>query len=72
MEICRNARIESVGGGEPCEITLIFNYIPIKNVWKSAEMRELRVWEEETRAKLHRFSITFQSKMHGNQQKCEN
>ena len=53
MEIKRNARIEGVGGGDPCEITLIFNYILIKNAWKSTEMRELRVWEEETHVKLY-------------------
>ena len=54
-QISRNARIEGVGegGGDPCEITLIFNYISIKNAWKSLEMRELRVWEEETHVKLH-------------------
>ena len=37
-QISRNARIEGVGGGDPCEIILIFNYISIKNAWKSAEM----------------------------------
>ena len=53
MEIKRNARIKGVGGGHPCEITLFFNYISIKNAWKSVEMRELRMWEEETHSKLH-------------------
>ena len=35
-------------------------------------MRELGMWEQEAHAKLYRFLIRFQLKMHGNQQKCEN
>ena len=40
MQITRNARMGGVGrggreggGGDPFEITLIFNYISIKNAW---------------------------------------